>query len=399
MKKITFTEIGMENYGPYVEPFILECPEDSLTLITGPNGVGKTISLDSLSFTFYGITSKGERGDDVVNNEVGKNCHTWVKFHDDEGNTYIADRYHKHSKFKNTARLTRNGEDKPYKVGHREVAAEVERLICDKKTFTNALMFGQKVKDFFTDLPDTEQKSIFWKLLDLLKYSFYRKTAKAKIDAVEKSVIDHRNKIGIALGMVEQIKEQIEDEGKKAINYEANNKILIRQYQESVATLQVTIKTTQDLLEQLPELDLKALQEIAFNIKAKLDNIGRDAEDIKKGVESEAYKKVNELTATRNEKQKEIGKKYQDLLEDINKRATKATEDSQKQIDKCNDEISKLSSKKAVSEASTSSNIERIQELESSHLEVGSECPTCLEAITADSIKNIQCDSVAVARN
>ncbi|GAH13794.1 unnamed protein product, partial [marine sediment metagenome] len=107
MRKITFTEIGMENYGPYVEPFIVECPDDSLTLITGPNGVGKTISLDALSFTNYGITSKGERGDDVVNNIVGKNCHTWVRFHDSEDNSYVVDRYHKHSKYKNTARITR----------------------------------------------------------------------------------------------------------------------------------------------------------------------------------------------------------------------------------------------------------------------------------------------------
>ena len=268
MKKITFTEIGMENYGPYKEPFILECPEDSLTLITGPNGVGKTISLDSLSFTFYGITSKGERGDDVVNNESRKNCHTWVNFHDDENNTFVVDRYHKHSKFKNTARITRNGEDKPYKVGHREVVAEIERLICDKKTFTNALMFGQKVKDFFTDLPDTEQKSIFWKLLDLLKYSFYRKTAKSKIDEIEKSSVQQRTKIEVATQMIEQIEQQMVDENTKANNYAANQKVLKRQYQTNVAEINSFLKLAKESLKQLPEVDMKALQEKVFQLKS-----------------------------------------------------------------------------------------------------------------------------------
>jgi len=391
MKKITFTEIGMENYGPYVEPFILECPEDSLTLITGPNGVGKTISLDSLSFTFYGITSKGERGDDVVNNEVGKNCHTWVKFQDDENNTYLVDRYHKHSKFKNTARITRNGEDKPYKVGHREVIAEVERLICDRKTFTNALMFGQKVKDFFTDLPDTEQKSIFWKLLDLLKYSFYRKTAKTKIDTIESTITEVRNKIAVATGMVEQIEEQIDEEGKKAVKYEADKLTVIGQYEQSIVDAQEVLKMAQDQLKQLPEIDAKAAHAKAFEIKAKLDNLGRDAEDIKKDVETEAYKKVNELTATRNAKQQEITKKYQKLYEVITQKSTKSSDDFQLQIDECNDAIADLSSKIAVAEASTTANLDRIKELESSHLKVGSECPTCLEAITKDSIKNIKC--------
>jgi DNA repair exonuclease SbcCD ATPase subunit len=390
MREIKFTEIGMENYGPYEEPFVLECPEDSLTLITGPNGVGKTIALDSMGFTFYGITSKGERGDDVVNNTAKKNCHTWVKFQADDV-SYVVDRYHKHSKFKNTVHITRNGESKPYKVGHREVTAEIDKLICDRKTFTNTLMFGQKVKDFFTDLPDTEQKSIFWKLLDLLKYSFWKKTAKLEIDKIDADNQKVKNNIEVAMALFQQIGQQMEEENKKSLEYEENKKVKVEQHQSQIAELEVLTKTTQDALAQLPAANLKEVQERSINLKNEFENLGKDAGVIKKDVESKAYKKVNELTASRNDKQQEISKRYQNLLEDINKEGEVGIAKFQTQMDECNKQIADLQSKKATAEALTLGNLGRINELKSSHLIVGSECPTCLESITEDSIKNIQC--------
>lgn len=66
----------MENYGPYKEPMTLQIKNNTLVLIVGPNGVGKTMLIDAIPFTLYGMTSKEMKGDDVVNNVVGKNCHT-----------------------------------------------------------------------------------------------------------------------------------------------------------------------------------------------------------------------------------------------------------------------------------------------------------------------------------
>ena len=41
MKDITIHEVGMENYGPYIDPMILTFKNDTVTLLVGPNGVGK----------------------------------------------------------------------------------------------------------------------------------------------------------------------------------------------------------------------------------------------------------------------------------------------------------------------------------------------------------------------
>ncbi len=390
MRKIIFREIGMENYGPYTEPFILECPENSLTLITGPNGVGKTIAMDSMSFTFYGTTSKNERGDDVVNNQVGKNCHTWVKFEDSDGNTYVCDRYHKHSKYKNTARLTRNGEDKPYRVGHREVSAEIDRLICDRKTFTNTLMFGQKVKDFFTDLTDTAQKDIFWKLLDLLKYKHYQATAKTESDKTEKTIQSTLNEIEVAKGIIENLESQIEEENKRADAFEIDRKRMLDTLNESIGDMKTLIKTTEEALEKIPDEDLKPLQEAVFILKGKLENVGQDAANIKKEVEAEGYKKVNELTDTRNQKQKEVSAKYQKQREDIESQEEETRNANATILSEIKEKQKSVELESSGHTATISGNNNQIEKLKSTDLEIGSPCPTCLEAITKKSIENIE---------
>jgi len=123
MRNIQFQEVSMKNFGPYINPMTLSFPDNKLILMTGPNGIGKTMALDAIPFTLYGSTSKGARGDDVVNNRVEKNCKTWVKFKVND-NQYIITRYHKYTKLGNTVILNRNGED--IKKGHREVLPEIE---------------------------------------------------------------------------------------------------------------------------------------------------------------------------------------------------------------------------------------------------------------------------------
>ncbi|MGD2072143.1 MAG: AAA family ATPase, partial [Candidatus Thorarchaeota archaeon] len=174
MQEIKFKEVGMKNFGPYIDPLEFKIVENNLILITGPNGVGKTMALDAIPYTLYGITSKGAKGDDVVNNVAEKNCHTWISF--DIGNdSYKLDRYHKYTRLGNTAILSKNGVE--IKKGQKEVLPEIERIIKPRKLFMNTLMFGQKVKDFFTDLPDSEKKEIFRKVLSLDEYQEYYERA------------------------------------------------------------------------------------------------------------------------------------------------------------------------------------------------------------------------------
>jgi len=389
MRKITFTEIGMVNYGPYTEEFLLECRNNSLTLITGPNGIGKTIGLDAMGFTFYGITSKGERGDDVVNNTVGKNCHTWVKFHDQNDDSYVIDRYHKHSKFRNTVHITKNAESKPYKVGHRECIGEIERLIGDRKAFTNTLMFGQKVKDFFTDLTDTDQKAIFWKLLDLTKYNFYSKTAKSELEEKEKAIKDTTYYIEVAVGIVESLNQQMETEKEKEKTYEADKKLKIETLQGKINDYNNLIDLAKKSLEAFTDNDINGKREKVFQLKARASNMGEKAEEIRNGIATEAKTKVDELTRSCSEKKVKITAKYQELNQQLTKDNQIITEEFNHVVLKINEEISVLKSKQSSERAHITGLENRISELRDTDLVCGDDCPTCLGPITDDSIKHI----------
>jgi DNA repair exonuclease SbcCD ATPase subunit len=405
VRRIIFTEIGMENYGPYTEPFILECPENSLTLITGPNGVGKTISLDAMSFTFYGITSKGERGDDVVNNIVEKNCRTWVKFKEDGGDSYLVERYHKHTKYRNTVHITRNNDDKPYKVGHKECLPEIERLICDRKAFTNTLMFGQKVKDFFTDLTDTDQKAIFWKILDLLKYGHFSKTASKELDTLGAQIRDILTKIDIANGVITNIEEQILTEIQKSKTYEIDKKTKSQGLQEVILSTKEMLKLSEDTLATLPINSINDVREKVFQLKTEMEKIAGDAGNIKTTITAEANIKVNELTAAKTEKLKEIAVIYQNLSIEVTDKKRALIDTFTESIRLITQDESVLNVEKAGEAAHISSTDDRIKELEETDLAVGSECPTCLGTIEgkaldhiAHIIKDLQ-DNVKIRKN
>jgi len=223
MRDIIFHEVGMENFGPYIDPMILNFENNKLTLITGPNGIGKTMSLEALPFTLFGETCKKARGDDVVNTRVGKNCHTWATF-SINNDKYKVDRYHKYSKLGTTVTIVKNNEDQPYKKGHREVVPEIERLICSKKSFMNTLMFGQKVKDFFTDLVDSDKKEIFRKILDLDIYTKWYKEADNNLKEIKEIMLETTEQIGINKGILSDTELQIGILFKQMKQFEENKK-------------------------------------------------------------------------------------------------------------------------------------------------------------------------------
>lgn len=281
MRNVQFQEVGMENFGPYIDPMLLTFENDKLTLLTGKNGVGKTMSLDAIPFTMYGITTKKAKGDDVVNNVVGRNCKTWVKFMINE-DQYLVTRYHKYTKLGNTVILNKNGVD--IKQGHREVLPEIERLLCSQKAFMNTLMFGQKVKDFFTDLVDSDKKEIFRKILSLEQYQVYYKKTDENLKLLKQLRDELIKQQGINEGLLIDATEQIEiikkakrqfyidkqfdiEELNKSLN---DNERLLKKWNDNLQDLQVNDINLEQTIKELNQIEneISALREqtnVKFN--------------------------------------------------------------------------------------------------------------------------------------
>jgi len=389
MRQINFIEVGMENFGPYIEEMVLPFENDKLTLITGPNGIGKTMSLEALPFTLFGETCKKAKGDDVVNTRIGKNCHTWVKFaiNDD---VYIVNRYHKYKSLGNTVLIQKNGEE-PYLKGHREVLPEIEKLICSKKSFTNTLMFGQKVKDFFTDLVDSDKKEIFRKILDLDIYTEWYKQADLDLKAIKEKIQRVLEQAGIDSGVLSTVNNQIEILFKQKSDFE-------KQKKDKIEAAKKSIEDSQRLLEGW-EVDRNK----CTTTQEDLDKIQLSIDDYKTQInhhENEKNTNILKLNNSRDAKKAELtaagNAAKEQVVRENRKTIEEMTEQHNDEIKKITDELNKVNESISSNDSQLSSiatekriTVAEITKLNSS-VDLSGVCPTCRREIDDDCREHIQ---------
>jgi len=382
MRNVEFQEVNMENFGPYIDPMGYKFEKNKLTLITGANGSGKTMSLDAIPYTLFGITSKKAKGDDVVNNKVGKNCKTWVKFKVNDTDQYIVTRYHKYTKIGNTVILNKNGID--IKKGHREVLPEIEKIICSQKAFMNTIFFGQKVRDFFTDLVDSDKKEIFRKILGLNLYSLYYKQADDDFKETQAIYTNITNQIKIDTSLLEDTNQQI------ASIIEAK-KVFDKKQKEVINNINIEIEQY--------EKDIKSLKEKESQIKLKDSNIDFKNEEISKIVSllsnvEQKYKlqfselnqkvqtKITEIETIANKIEMDIKNENIKNTGIINDKIIELTKQTNENNSLYREKIHDIELKKSKMYNIISSLKERINEINVNVIEAEiSSCPTCLQIV------------------
>lgn len=390
MRNVTFQEVGMENYGPYIDPMVLTFHNNKLTLITGPNGIGKTMSLEAIPFTFYGITSKGARGDDVVNNKVGKNCKTWVKFtvNDDQ---YIVIRYHKYTKYQNTVIVNQNGVD--IKQGHREVLPFIERIVCPQQAFMNALMFGQKVKDFFTDIVDSKKKEIFRKILDLEMFTIYYKFSDKALKDVELQILDLNGDINVKAGLLEDTIQQIELLTKLKNNFYNDREQKIKDKSQDCANCNRILSKWEEDLNKLSQKDVDletTIIELA-TIEKQIEDIGIEDKQKFQDLENKKHTKFAEITAKAQEARTEISEKYNTELSNIQQKKIEMKDTHINTVNKLKDQKHNLEIKYAHYSSEIKFFKNRVKEIKTNLIDSQvPECPLCEQSIDKHTTKVLE---------
>ena len=381
MRRIEFEEIGMENYGPYIEPMILKFINNTLTIIMGKNGIGKTMALDAILFTLYGVTSKGAKGDDVVNNKIGKNCRTWVKFNVNS-DKYLVTRYHKYKKISNTVLINKNGVD--IKKGHKEVLPEIERLIRPQKAFTNTLFFGQKVKDFYTDLIDSDKKDIFRKILGSDIYVDYYKTADLKLKAIVEQVTKLERNVDINNGRLDDIKHQIQLQFILKQNFLKDKNESIQKIKRDIEDNERLLNQWKNELEKIvcdDDLDLilsqlnvieNQIQSLKDKYQIKLDSLINSANSKKSEIKQGANQSIIELKDEYAKRKQIIQNEHSELKEKLNN-IIKEHQDKKHKVELKQQEVytQQLSIQSSISELEPT--------LNNSENDL---CPTCGQEIT-----------------
>ena len=379
MKRIEFIKVGMKNFCNYIDPMELEFENGKLITITGPNGVGKSTIFQAIPFTSFGVTSEGLKGDDAVNNEVGKNCHTWLEFKADF-DFYRVDRYQKYTGKGNTVELSKNRE-KPYKVGQREVIPEIEKLLVPKKLFMNTLLFSQGIKDFFTDLGDSEKKEIFRKILQLDNYLLYHDEVKKRIKSIGKRTIELNQELEVKNQILIDCKDQTTTLKKAEKEFNETKNTILEDLEKEVNDLinerDILIKELDSYKEYIPKIEdisnkintkKQEINELILNLKSSLDNIN-----------SKILLKENELKSSFQKEElviKDCIYKKRVMIENG------FTSKIQEETDKLNEKTNELYLQLNTLENEINSLDERIREIKHNVIDSDiSICPTCYQEI------------------
>jgi DNA repair exonuclease SbcCD ATPase subunit len=287
MLNIEIKEFGVENFGPFKSKTNLKFDNGKLILISGANGVGKTSLIGSLAYTLYGKMYKNMKQDKVINNEVKKDCRTWVTFEtyeEDEPEKidfYKIVRFRKYKNIGNSVHLYKNDLNQPIAKGQVDVLPYIERIFSTYSVFNNSIMFGQKIKDFFTNLIDSEKRKIFESILNYQLYEILYQHVNKKLNNSENTFVDLKNDLLRTETRLETAQERLLEIKKEKIEFylEKKNQIqdILKQIQFS-ENLIFQIQNKVDEFEKLEELEKqkKELQAKLDQIEYELNNLNKD---------------------------------------------------------------------------------------------------------------------------
>jgi len=391
MRNVVFRSVGMVNFCCFKDPMELTFENNKVVLVTGPNGSGKSTMFDAIPYALYGVGSKGLRGDDVVNDEVEKNCHVWLLFDIDE-DEYRVDRYCKHSKHGNSVLLTKNGQIT--KKGHTEVLPEVERILVPQKLFMNTLLFSQKVKTFFTDLTDAEQKDIFRKVLQLDDFVLWYNESNEVLKKIGDKVTDLHNKYDVQTKLLEQTTESIDKILVEKVKFYKDKEEQLSLLSEKIQKLEMSLQLikakidSEQPLEDLESRERKVGEEIlsckheVATLMNSLNSIIEGIKSQKKLVESE-YQKEAQGQLSKCSQQRDLETiKVTDELGNVISMLEEEIAALDKSITSQEGRINVLESKKE----SLEKDLSKLGNLDSKK----TICPTCKQPINLDVVEELK---------
>uniref|UniRef100_A0AAU8EGI4 Endonuclease n=1 Tax=Bacillus phage Jabberwock TaxID=3163548 RepID=A0AAU8EGI4_9CAUD len=295
---INDAEVDLDNQG-----LILIEGENTSDEKFASNGAGKSSLIpESITWCLYNMTSKGVKGDAVVNNKTKKNTMVAL-IGEQDGDTYRIERYRKHSLHANKVRLFRNDIDITAKSND-DTNAEIEKILkISHLTFINSILFAQgEGLGAFASLTDSKKKEILDSLLNLDIYSLAQEVAKKKVkESIAK--IDEKNREIERLNWdLEQV-DKLEEQDNK--NYESTKHML----QEEQKRLADVIK----LLNDYPAKYFGFVEQKRDNIEAlnkKLDEISNIDMSTEEAEFNAAHLALNEV----ENQQRDLDRQKTDLV-------------------------------------------------------------------------------------
>lgn len=269
---ITFKTITAQNFMSFKE-LSLNLADQGIVSIEGvnktngsfvSNGSGKSNLLESFVWSIWGETIRPLKSvEDVVNEKIGKDCHAFITFTDNDGVNWEIRRYRAHHEFKNKVLLFREGEEWTKDV---KIQDKVNSILgIDFKSFKSAFIFYNDGTKPFSACTDSEQKKLLEKLFDLEKYSSLLEITKNKLKNINQQYSDLITKIS-------QDKIKLDSQTKEITNLENLERIFTKDIESKVQKFDLDIS----VLEKMDNAaNIFVLSQEIDNLKRELECLGQ----------------------------------------------------------------------------------------------------------------------------
>lgn len=307
---LKFKQLTIHNYMSFKDA-VLPLDNQGLTLIEGvnnssntyaSNASGKTSLTSGLTYALYGKTVEGVSGDEIINREVGKDCHVFLDFEVDEV-PYRIERYRKGAKGKgNKVKLFSGETDLTQATAPKTNAYILDLFGISFETYVNTIAYGQGEVPVFSKATDKGKKEILENLANTSVYEEARKEASQKrseatLEQTRLTTLLSSQKA--SKEQIERFKERAESSNQEAKKQQVETKKAISQVQTQLKHLKATLDKEENTyndaqagydmeVTHLEVPDMTQVQQELFSLQSKKSSLEYGLQQIKADIESKS---------------------------------------------------------------------------------------------------------------
>ncbi|KAJ4200796.1 hypothetical protein NW759_015822 [Fusarium solani] len=226
-----------------------------LTFLVGDNGSGKSTLVEAMAWCQFGRCIRGGlAANDVVNDNVGKNCSVKLEF----ANGYTIERYRKHKIYKNRVVVSLRGEPQP-QLEHPDVrttqAAINELLGTDYETYVRTVVLSHESAASFLNSTPAQRRDLIEASLGLSMLDQCGQVSRLLLKDIDADVNKVEGKLEGLIRTIEYNERRLED-------LDRTQKRLEDEAEEAVASLEAAIQDHASKGTRAPELNMDFRVEI-----------------------------------------------------------------------------------------------------------------------------------------
>lgn len=281
-----FTELNIENFLVLTEAKV-SLADRGLVLVQGinnadssanSNGSGKSSLADALCWAIYGVTARGESGDAVVNNKVGKGTRVEVVIMDDM-TTYRIVRYRKHKPHKNALHVFMDdgisGEKDLTKGTEKLTQDVIDKIIgASLDVFAGSIYAGQEKMPDLPNMTDKMLKLLIEEAAGINALEEAYKKARENFTAAKIDVMATESEIANLKQSANSLRLQLDSTITMERDWDDNRQLQIKTLSDRVRDQ--LVPEANRLAAEAPQSEIDRLTSEIAAIDAKIASVGQE---------------------------------------------------------------------------------------------------------------------------